>query len=274
MAAHADRTITIQLNANSASEDDLRLDDFVDEMQRVKAALRETERFVSRREPTLYFRIKTMRKQSPVQVTLEAVSDAPDERAKPEYANYVVRNMTTNLRLIANRHRRPAQIDVPTLETYRDLTKPTARGRIDVTIQAGPNAVVINNQFKDVLDDMLGKDEMTIGSVSGRIEAIHLHDKMRFWIWPVIGPVRVKGKFRKKDRKRFADAVDKYVTVYGRLRYKTWDKFPYEIYADGIEVHDEDIPTLYELKGVAPNATGDLTSQEFLERIRDEWQTA
>jgi hypothetical protein len=274
MAAHEDRTITIKLNANSVSTEDLRLDDFLEEMNRLKAALRETERSLSRQEPTLYFRIKSMSKNSPAQVTLEANSDARDERSKPQYANYVVRNMTTNLRVIANRNRRPARIDVPTLETYRDLAKPTTKGRIDVTIQAGPNSVVINDHFKQALDEILGRDEVTLGSISGRIEAINLHDRMRFWIWPVIGPVRIKGKFKKRDRKRFADAVDKYVTVYGKLRYKTWDKFPYEISADGIEVHDGDIPTLYDLKGAAPNATGDLTSQEFIERIRDEWQTA
>jgi hypothetical protein len=65
--------------------------------------------------------------------------------------------------------------------------------------------------------------------------------------------------------------VDKYVTVFGRLRYKTWDRYPYAITADDIEVHDVAATTLDDLKGIAPHATGNLTTQEFVDRLNDEW---
>jgi len=113
---------------------------------------------------------------------------------------------------------------------------------------------------------------LTYGSISGTIEAINLHDRnRRFWIYPTIGPSRVIGKFRSRDRKLFASAIDKYVTVYGRLRYKTWDMHPYAIFADEIHVHDTKSVTLYDLKGMSPGATGDLSTQEYIDQIRDEW---
>jgi hypothetical protein len=271
MAAHADRTITIQLHGPSSERGELRLDDFLDELQRVKAALRETERLVSGRAPSLYFRIKKLQKNSPASVTLEAASDAQDERAEPQFASYVVRSLSTNLRLISHKKRLPKKIDVPVLETYRELVAPSEKRQIDVQIQVGNHSVLINRKFRDILDEAIGEDEFSYGSLSGTIEAINLHDKRRFWLYPTVGPARVIGKFRNKDRKRFAAAVDKYVTVFGRLRYKTWDMYPYAIFADDIQIHDDKAPTLYDMKGMSPDATGTLTTQEYIDHIRDEW---
>jgi hypothetical protein len=271
MDAHSNRTITVQL-LTASDREELRLDDFLDEMQKLKTALRETERLVSKRDPTLYFRIKKLQKNSPAQVTLEAVSDLKDESAEPAYASYVLRSMTTNLRLIANKKQRPKRIEVPVLEAYRELTAPMDKRQIQVEIQTGNNRVLINREFRDILDNLIGDDEVSYGSLSGTIEAINLHDRKRFWLYPTIGPSRVVGRFRNRDRRRFAEAVDKYVTVYGRLRYKTWDKYPYEVHADDIEVHEaQGVPTLYELKGASPGATGQLSTREYLDRIHDEW---
>ena len=60
------------------------------------------------------------------------------------------------------------------------------------------------------------------------------------------------------------------MTVYGRLRYKSWDKYPYAISADDIAVHELPGKSLEDLKGIAPEATGSLTSQEFVDRLNDE----
>jgi hypothetical protein len=270
MDAHTDRTITVQLLTHRDAGD-LRLDDFLEEMEKVRTALRETERLLYGKAPSLYFRIKKLQKNSPTHVTLEAVSDAQDERGEPQYASRVVRSLTTNLRLIA-RKKRPAKIEVPVLVAYRDLTTPIEKRAIEVEIQSANHSVRIDRRFRDILDQIIGADEISYGSLSGTIEAINLHDqKKRFWLYPTVGPTRVFGRFRNKDRRRFAAAVDKYVTVYGRLRYKTWDKYPYAIFADDVTVHDTDVPTLYDLKGVSPDATGDLTTQEYIDRVRDEW---
>jgi hypothetical protein len=64
--------------------------------------------------------------------------------------------------------------------------------------------------------------------------------------------------------------MDRYVTVWGKIKYKTWDKFPYAIMADDIEVHDEPRTVFGALKGIAPNATGDLSSTDYLNALRDE----
>jgi hypothetical protein len=273
MADHLDRTITIELSDSMSDDDDLRLDDFIEQMRTLKAALRETERLVSGRQPTLYFRIKRLQKNSPPRVTLEAVSDAIGERATPQYANYVVRALTTNLRIIQKRKKLPSKIDYLALSSYRELAAPADKSHLSVRIEAGNREVVIGSKFRETIDHIAGDDEYSFGSVSGNIDAINIHDKTRkFQIFPIIGPSRIRGTFKRKDRAQFAGAVDKYVTVYGRLRYKMWDKFPYAINADSIEVHDpQSVPSLADLRGIAPDATGSLTTQQFVDRINDEW---
>ena len=152
------------------------------------------------------------------------------------------------------------------------MTGPSEKRQLEVTIRTGNHSVLINRKFRETLEAIVGEDEYSYGSVSGKIEAINLHDKnRRFQIFPTIGPSRVVGTFRNKDRKNFADAVDKYVTVYGRLRYKTWDKYPYAINADDISVHEMQAKTLVDLKGMASGATGSLTSQEFVDRFNSGW---
>jgi hypothetical protein len=271
MASHEDRTLTVRLKP--IDREGLRLDDFLEQLAPLKAALRETERIVSGREPSLHFRVKALQKNSPAKVVLEAVSDTETAESGARYASYVVRSLSTNLRLIVNKKRLPAKIDVPTLDAYRELAAPAEKRRIEVQIQAGRNSVVVGRTFREIVDSLVGEDQYSFGSISGKLEAINLHDRNRsFQLFPVIGASRVGGSFRAKDRKAFAGAVDKYVTVYGKLRYKTWDKYPYHIKADSITIHDIDSgPTLNDLKGISPGATGSLTTQEYIDRLTDEW---
>jgi hypothetical protein len=273
MTRERDRTITIQVIGKGADADP-RLDDFIEQMEVLKIALRETERLVSGRDPSLYYRIKRLQKNSPAQVTLEAESDVMEGQSTPTYASYVVRNFTTNLRVIANKKRLPVRIDQPALEAYRGLSATTEKHQLEVEIRTGNHSVIINRKFREIIDGLIGEDEFSYGSISGKIEAINLHDRnRRFQIFPVIGASRIVGTFRQKDRKRFAEAVDKYVTVFGRLRYKAWDKHPYEVIADDITIHDfePDDDRLYDLKGIAPGATNELTTQEYIDQLQDEW---
>lgn len=272
MAGQSDSTITLELT-DGTSQDDPRLDDFIEQLRTLKAALRETERLVLNQTPSLYFRVKRLQKNSPSIVTLEAVSDSVDRPVTPRFASHVVKRFAANLSSIGNRRKLPGRIDFVALESYRALAIPAAKNHLQVRIQVGGNSVLIDDNFRRTIDDIAGEDEISHGSVSGKIEAINLHDQSRnFRIYPIIGASRVQGTFRSRDRKLFANAVDRYVTVFGRLQYKKWDRYPHAIRAESIEIHDtSDLPTLDSLKGIAPQATGSLTSQEFVDGLSNEW---
>lgn len=135
MARQPDSTITVKLVGTPAATRDLRLDDFIEEMQTLRTALRETERAVSGRDPSLYFRIKKLQKSSPALIVLEAASET-ENAAERQFASAVVRSFATNLQLI-RRRQVPDNIDVPTLESYRELALPMEKHQLEVQIQIG-----------------------------------------------------------------------------------------------------------------------------------------
>lgn len=270
MQSHDDRIVTIQL-AEEESGEDVRLDDFLEQLKTLKSALQETERIVyGVQKPTLYFRIRRLEKNSPSRVTVEAVSD---QNPSPSYASRVVRTLGFNLRVISRRNKIPPQMDFPAMESYRELTIPAKTRHLNVIIQTGKGSVTLNAEFRRKIETMIGKDEVSLGSISGRIEKINLHDRAReFTLYPIVGASRVKGVFPSKDRALFVDAVDKYVTVHGRLSYKPWERFPHLITADAIEIHNpNDRIGLQALRGLAPDATGILNSKDFIDEVHDEW---
>lgn len=269
MPSKIDSTLSVELLPGNH---DLWLDDFLEELRTLGTALRETERLVAQRpDASLSFKIRKLEKNSPALVELEAVSNAVDgERKQPQFANYVVRAMTANLRLIGNRTKLPSRIDVPTLAAYREMTTPLQKHALEVVVKSGPNSVRINQDFRKAVEAVMGEDEISYGSISGRIEAMNTHGKNRFRLYPVVGPFRVQGTFKSKQRSRFTAGMDKYVTIWGNLRHKTWDKFPYIIEGDDIEVHDSVPPSFLDFKGIAPGATGRFTSADYVNELRDE----
>lgn len=131
----------------------------------------------------------------------------------------------------------------------------------------------IDSQFKANIEKVVGMDESSHGSISGMLEAINIHQGARFTIYPNIGPSKVTGVAHSKELRDLIKAgIDRHVTAYGILKYKNWDPFPYAIEADDIEIHPlpDDLPSLKSLGGTVPKLTGELSTEEFIERVRSE----
>lgn len=118
---------------------------------------------------------------------------------------------------------------------------------------------------------VIGPDELVLGSVNGVLEAINIHNTLRFNVYPLVGPKKVVCSFPASMKSDVIAAIDRYVSVSGTLRYKHWSDFPHAMEAQSIDVFKEDreLPTLADLRGIAPEATGDLMSEDFIEAIRD-----
>ncbi len=67
-------------------------------------------------------------------------------------------------------------------------------------------------------------------------------------------------------------AIDRHVQVFGELKYKRWDNFAYAVNVSDLEIlpPDDELPSLFDLRGIAPNATGSQTAEEFVRVMRDE----
>ncbi|MCH7806156.1 MAG: hypothetical protein IH995_03320 [Proteobacteria bacterium] len=127
----------------------------------------------------------------------------------------------------------------------------------------------------NTIEKTFGPDEVTSGSVDGMLEMVNVHkDKNTFRLYPVVGPNNIACKFEKKDlENKISPALGKYVQVTGDLKYKWRDKFPFEVFVKEIEVlpNIEDQPKFADILGMAPDATGGVSSDKFVGKLRSEW---
>lgn len=109
----------------------------------------------------------------------------------------------------------------------------------------------------------------SIGSVSGRVEALNIHKKRVFYVYPVSGPTRVACRFPKDMFDQVQAAIGRYVTVHGEIDYDDTGTFPALVAVDRIETHEGERPRLRDLFGAVPNLTGGMESAAYIRAIRD-----
>jgi len=132
----------------------------------------------------------------------------------------------------------------------------------------------ITPSFGSALEEAMGYAHREHGSVTGWLEQINLHSGQNvFSVYPMVGPRRVRCLFGVELREVAVGSVDQYVTVYGELEYRAHSQHPHSINAERIEAHGagHTAVTLDELRGIAPDATGEESSEEFVRRVRDAW---
>jgi hypothetical protein len=267
-------TITVRLVGAESDNRDVRFSEFITQLDAIKTALKETETFITGAERhVLDYKIVNLTHQSPSELELEPILPPG---FNPLYADRILKGFTTELRRIRQQSKLIGRPDMGRLSAYREIgpKKKSHLAEVDiglrhVTVQREAR---IDKQFKENLKHILGPDERMYGSISGRLEYVNMHSVRKFRLYPTIGPKRVNATFSEDIREQVRAGVDRYVTVFGELKYKTWDQFPYEVNAKKIDVHeaDKDLPTLYDLKGIAPNLTGGLSSVEWVRNMRDE----
>lgn len=264
----ANARITFRFVGDKRDHGHVRLTDFIEQLEAFAEALRQTERLLSGQDqPFIYYRIVDLRHQSPATMTIEGVRRA----MSPVPPSLVMRTFKSDLRALS-KNKPPARADLAMLEAYRDLAKPLQKHIAEVQVVEAKNKIIpINQEFTRKVEDVIGPDSFSFGSISGRLERVNLHNTFRFEIYPTVGPKRVRCEFKPELKRKVKDALDTYVTVSGRLRYKKWDQYPHAIDAKDVDPHEDEkqLPSLDDLRGVAPEATGTMSSEDFVRAIRD-----
>ena len=112
----------------------------------------------------------------------------------------------------------------------------------------------------------------TFDTQYGMLEQINIHGRAHlFVIYPTVGAREVRCSFPPELQKRAIEGIGKYVGVSGKLRYKKRDRFPNAVDVAGIEIHPEEkeLPSIFDLRGIAKGATGNLSSEKFIRNLRN-----
>ena len=131
-----------------------------------------------------------------------------------------------------------------------------------------------DDAFREKLAQARNEDDTQVDTIDGKLEAIDIHEKRTFKIFTWAPSVAsVKCTFPQDMLEQVTAALGKWVSVSGECRNRPDAIMPYEILVHKIEVLPpaNELPSLNDLYGIAPNATGDKTPEEFVRELRDKW---
>ncbi len=109
-------------------------------------------------------------------------------------------------------------------------------------------------------------------AVTGRVEYLDLHNQTNsFKIYPIAGAESILCKFKLEQKEEVLAAIDRIVTVSGKFKHKHGAKYPHQIRVTSLELHAPSEFNLHNLLGCAPDLTGDLSSEDYVRQLREEW---
>jgi hypothetical protein len=268
------RRVSLRLRGLDQDEGDVRFDDFIAQLDILKKALVETQRIYS--DKTIaYYKVVDLRHSSPAQIVLEAV---PSQIENERDAILVVEKFFQSLDEI-ERGEYPDGFTYETFQAYKDITKLKESNKLtEITVSKNGDTPKVLEGLSYNIEQIMGTDEYETGSYSGMLEYLNIHGNQNvFNLYPLTPNLpKLKCVFPQRLRADAIAAVGQRVRVFGEKKYKPKLKsaLPYEMRVTDIEVYppDEELPKLGDLRGIAPDATGELSSEEFITGLRHEWQ--
>jgi hypothetical protein len=181
----ANKRITIRLVGSEKDGGDVRLSEFLEQLEAFSEALRQTERVLSGLNTNfVYYKVVDLTHNSPATITLEAVARA----SAPVSPRLVATNFISGVKRIRNQRKAPAASGLAMLESYRALAIAPRRNIQRVEIVENLKKIIpIDSAFSKRVDDIIGPDVYSFGEISGRLESINLHNVLKCVIFPTVG---------------------------------------------------------------------------------------
>lgn len=266
--------IAFQITGKAEENQHVSLDDFIKQLSFFLQALQQTDTHLSKADfSSTYYQVVDLRHSSPAYVAIRAV---PVQNAADQ-SSAILSTFFNEFSAIEKTKQVAPNIERPLLESFRNVILPLGKQKVsEFTVFYQDQSLELSASTMHYIDAILAEEEMEEeGSISGMLEEINIHAGTNsFRIYPKIGPSKVICHFPRQLMEQAINSVNRHVNVYGKLKYKARERFPFEVVVSDIEVYpsDEELPTLDDLRGIAPNATQGVSSEEFVRNIRVEWK--
>lgn len=256
--------LNIILEGKRKERGDVRLSEFVTALDTLKSALFHTHRHLGEPgRPTLY--IEDLSHSSP------ATAVIGDREAHPELFETLfdaLENMGDGKAV--------TRVGYETLDDLSELAQRVTKGKVGGIRIAGNGreGATFNADFLKRLEAELAPELTCFSTVEGWLERLNLHNNAnQFVIYPPSIRKGIRCYVSQELVKDAIAAVDKKVAVSGQVSYRPRAEVPYEVNVERIEVFNQDeVPRFEKLRGLVPEITDGLTTEEYLERIHDEWE--
>lgn len=265
-----DDRITLIIEGLPEDDGQVRLGVFLSQLQNFSATLTKLDREANDGKSATLFRIVELSYRSPIRVVLE-----PQARAKKPYVGAaIVDSLERVTEALTNGHGL-AGLDADLLEDIRRLTQPVGKTVKNAAFVFKGQTFTLTQEVGNKVETALAVDEECDGSIEGKLEQINVHHSANiFHIYPEVGPRKVTCKFPAKLYDDAVAAVGRRVEVSGALHYRVGASFAHQIAVTRIEAlpPDSELPDWDDLRGRAPDATGGLSSEDFVRELRDGWR--
>lgn len=255
--------IAIKLVGSDDDDGLVHLSDFRDLCDALTSCLHRIERVVAPGEPRPRYRI----------VGLEVASASLVVEASPplkgrNLGSEIFKALRETVRAAERGERFDHRFQMDDWAAFRSLGKTISKRSKELWI----GGELVTSQYLANIDRHLGQTIRTVGSLTGDLDALNFHNKNEFSIYLVGGQIRVTCSFPEGMAEQVTSAVKRRVTVKGTVYSAAESAFPVRIHANEIEIHPiaEKLPKLSEMRGIAPNITGDQNVVDFIRALRDE----
>ena len=245
------------------------LNTFMSQLQNLAAALLKIDRENNEGKSAVHFEVVSLSYASPYRVGLEAIPN----KSNPVAARHALQRLDFVAESVRS-GKGLDTIDTDILESFQALAKPVGKAIKNSTLFYNGSALEFTADVSSKLESALATEDECAGAVAGMLEQINLHhDANVFYIYPEVGPNKIMCNFPPRLYDEAISAVGRKVDVFGQLKYRSGASFPHKIAVGNIETFErfEDLPDWDDLRGRAPDATGELSSEAFVRDLRDAW---
>jgi len=265
--------ITLKVEGLESERGHITADEFLDRFTHLLNALNGIDKLVGQTgSPQLYYRIVNATHDSPLQITLEPILKKP-AMSRRNYVDQCHARFFQELTAIKRREPVSEDIDTGLLEHLHDLAMGVGRDFKSAVLYNDVARIELDKEFEENISRLVQEENHSYGAFEGMLEAVNIHGgRRRFWLYPKLGPQRVRCDFLPGTSEQLREALGRHVRVVGLKYFRPFSPFPFRISVKEFEVIDNDeAVSLHQLGGVAPNATGEMTAVEFVRKIRNEW---
>jgi hypothetical protein len=266
----ADDRITLIVEGLPEEDGRVRLGVFMSQLQSLSATLAKLDRDSNNGKAALYYRITELSYSSPVRVVIEP-RPLPNQ---PDTGQAVIQSLERVAAALQNGSDLSG-LDADLLEDIRALARPVGKTVKNTTLVFNGHALDLTPRITSKVDQALAVDDECEGAIEGMLEQINIHlGANTFHIYPAVGPRKVTCHFPARLYDDAVSAVGKRVEVFGTLRYRIGATYPHQIAVSAIEAFppESELPNWEDLRGRAPEATGELSSEAFVRGLRSGWR--
>jgi hypothetical protein len=162
------------------------------------------------------------------------------------------------------------------LEKLHDFANPVGNKVHSISIVTAGKKININESTPRKIKALLSSTENCLTSWEGTLQKVDLHARKKdFYIFPTsLSGRKIKCIFPDNLKEQGLRGIEKKIRVSGLAKYRANDNVPFQIDVQEVEVYDleKTLPSFNDIKGILPSAAGNLSSEDFIAGIRDDWK--